>query len=188
LGQLYNDFNRNRVYFDVLGRTGDDTTRPSNLTISRTNTTYLTCPDDDTLQGNQGNLSYVCNMGFSFWPNKPLGWAGTPGTPIPGYSGVLLDWGTGIGRRMGLMFPGTLTGKAPWDYRTPVSAITDGTSMTVALTENLRGGANPGGGNPYSGNTPTMWTCAHPAFVAFMGSDNVCTFGGKNCSTVGDLI
>src|SRR5690606_15836031 len=73
---------------------------------------------------------------------------------------------------------GTSEGNAPWSYRTTLSSITDGTSVTLMVTENTLAGASTG--SPYTSlggtdSAPTNWGCAHPNFVAFMGSDNVCS-------------
>jgi hypothetical protein len=183
---LYNDFNFERPYFDK-GRPGDDPQRPTNWFISSVSLGILTCPDDDTLVDGAGNLSYVCNGGFSLWhaQGHAYGWAGSP---TGGVIGPALDWGQKVATQTGVMFLGTRSGRAPWDYQTTPSAIVDGMSHTLLLTENTLGGASAG--NSYSGGTPTNWASPHPNFVMFIGSDDVCTRGarsGTNCSTVGDL-
>ncbi len=49
----------------------------SNWKISSTNIGVLRCPDDNTVQQGQGNLSYVVNGGFSLWHANPYGWVGS---------------------------------------------------------------------------------------------------------------
>jgi prepilin-type N-terminal cleavage/methylation domain-containing protein len=183
---LYNDYNRNRVYTDTLARAGDDQTKPSNQTISHTNLGILACPDDNTIQQNNGNLTYVCNGGFSRWHaiGFQYGWAGSA---TGGANSTSLDWG-GVATKTGVMFLGTSAGQLPWDYRTAPSAIVDGMSTTVLLSENNLAGAS--GGYTASGNVETNWASPHPNAIMFVGSDNVCTKGaasGTNCSTVLDL-
>ena len=41
---------------------------------STTSLAVLRCPDDNSAQPGQGNLSYVVNGGFSLWTALPLGW------------------------------------------------------------------------------------------------------------------
>jgi prepilin-type N-terminal cleavage/methylation domain-containing protein len=179
------DFNRNRSYLDDNTRPGDDPGRPSNRTISSTPISILTCPDDRTLIQGAGNLSYVCNGGFSRWHAIPYGWAGNP---TGGSADRILDWGPHVAEQTGVMFLGTKAGDAPWDYKTTAEKVVDGMSLTLLLTENTRAGASKG--NRYSSGLPTNWACPHPNFVMFTASDDVCTEGrpgGANCSTIGDL-
>ncbi len=49
----------------------------SNYTIGNTAIGVLKCPDDNTAQTNQGNLSYVVNGGFALWHAVPYGWIGS---------------------------------------------------------------------------------------------------------------
>jgi len=182
---LFNDYNRNRIYLDQLSRTGDDTSRPSNLTIAHTNLGILVCPDDNTIQQGNGNLTYVANGGFTRWHaiGHQYGWNGTAlgGTTLT----TSLDWG-GVATKTGVMFLGTATGQLPWDYKTSPSGIVDGMSTTLLLSENNLAGAS--GGYPASANTETNWACPHPNAIMFVGSDDVCTkSAGGNCSTATDL-
>jgi prepilin-type N-terminal cleavage/methylation domain-containing protein len=193
---LYNDFNRNRVYLGTF-RAGDDATRATNAVITSKDLGVLRCPDDDTAVGGQGNLSYVVNGGFSRWhASDPLtgasmcfGWAGSQSDPATVPTTAALDWGQAVATKTGVMFLGTFDGKAPWDYRTSLAAIKDGSSNTILLSENNLAGASAAG-TIISGNTTTNWATPHPNFIMFVGSDNVCTKGGTaspNCSTAGDL-
>lgn len=179
---LYNNFRRDRVYFDI-GRTGDDPSKPTNLKISSTPINILACPDDPTLLEGQGNLSYVVNGGFSRWHAVPYGWSGTA---TGGATGPTLDWATaGVPKKTGLFFLGTSSGRTAWDYKPTASALTDGAATTVMMTENHLAGASQG--TPYSGNTVTNWATPHPNFMMFVASDNVCSSGNGRCLTSNDL-
>ncbi len=64
-------------YYDgyVAGTTTSPISRPSrprNWKIGSTNIGVLRCPDDNTIQVGQGNLSYVVNGGFSLWHAHPV--------------------------------------------------------------------------------------------------------------------
>jgi prepilin-type N-terminal cleavage/methylation domain-containing protein/prepilin-type processing-associated H-X9-DG protein len=185
--ELYNSFNRNRVYFDTLQRAGDIQSNASNLKISSTGIGIFQCPEDLTGQKGQGNLSYVANAGFSRWWAVPVSWQGNP---LGGANGPPLSWdpanvtNPGIGKKTSVMFMGTYGGNTPWDARTSSSSIVDGSSTTLLVAENLLAGANPG--NTYSGNTITNWACPHPNFVTFIASDNICG-PARTCYSMGDL-
>lgn len=208
---LYNDFNRNRVYFDdpdifggVSGRLYD-TSKPSNLTIGDTDLKVLICPNDDTTVANRGNLSYAANMGFARWQFDGVngyGWAGGPTSGQPqvmswGPGGVGNIGGYGSFKKSGLTFLGSKSGRLPWDIYNSTASVRDGSSQTVLLAENSNGGASEGG-QPYgwTGNfggsgaipVPTNWATPHPNFVGFMGSDNICATGNGNCAAATDLI
>jgi prepilin-type N-terminal cleavage/methylation domain-containing protein/prepilin-type processing-associated H-X9-DG protein len=179
---LYDDYNRNRVYFDN-GRTGDNTSKPTNLVISSTPIAVLTCPDDPSLIEKSGNLSYVVNGGFSRWHGVAYGWTGTS---TGGSTGPTLDWvPAGVPKKTGVMFLGTKTGQTAWDYRPSAASITDGMATTLLLAENHLAGASTG--NVYSGNTLTNWATPHPNFIMFNASDNICSSGNGRCTTSGDL-
>ncbi len=184
---LYNDFDRKQAW-DSTKANPDGTT--NNLWLSSAGIGILVCPRDDTIIPNAGNLTYVVNSGFNRWWYSKNGWNGTANPPRTDPNGRI-DWGHAVGKKTGLMWPGTRKGNRPWDHQTQVSDITDGLSNTVLLTENLHAGAtDPTGGNPYGDGRPTGWACGHPNFVAFMASDDVCT-GPPNtfgtCRSVGDL-
>lgn len=179
---LYNDYNRNRVYFDN-GRSGDNTSKPTNLVITSTPIPVLTCPDDPTLVEKGGNLSYVVNAGFARWHGIPYGWAGTA---TSGATAATLDWvATGAPKKTGVMFMGTKNGQTAWDYKPTISSVSDGLSTTILLSENHLAGASTG--NAYSGNTVTNWATPHPNFVTFIASDNICGSGNGRCLSTNDL-
>jgi hypothetical protein len=75
---MYNDFNRDRDSFDD-GRSGDNMTRPTNLTISNTDLAILRCPNDETVQQSSGNLFYVVNTCSR--SGAPTGSTGCPSAP-----------------------------------------------------------------------------------------------------------
>ena len=179
---LYNGYNRNRVYFDN-GRSGDNASLPTNLVISSTPIAVLACPDDPTLIDGKGNLSYVVNGGFARWHGVPYGWTGTA---VTGATGPTLDWtALGVPKKTGVMFLGTKTGQTAWDYRPTASSVSDGLATTLLLSENHLAGASQG--NTFSGNVVTNWATAHPNFMMFVASDNVCGSGTGGCLKTTDL-
>jgi len=70
---------QNANYFD--GFAGTPTYLPagqaSNWKIGSTAIGILRCPDDNSYQPDQGNLSYAVNGGFALWHAYPVGWAGS---------------------------------------------------------------------------------------------------------------
>jgi len=184
----YNDYNRNRVYFSTY-RTGDDTSKPTNDTVANTAIASLTCPEDITTHTGAGNLSYVVNGGFQRWhayppqpmTNNPYGWGVSAGGAYCNAPGP--NWGFGVSVKTGVMFLGTLSGRAPWDARTSSSSIIDGSSTTVLLSENILGGASRG--SAITNQQATNWACPHPNFMMFIGSDSVCN-GGSGVNGTGD--
>ena len=184
--QLYNDYNRNRVYFDP-GRLNDDPSKPSNATISSTDLEILRCPDDDTILSGTGNLSYAVNMGLTLWhadSHNGFAWCPTPdfGTP------TTIIFGTPsqpadplIFRKTAAMFQGTVDRHAPWDMAHTTATMTDGLSMTVLLSENILGGAAPA--DSQQGRlAPTSWAAAHPRFVGFIMSEDICPHVRPGCT------
>lgn len=172
---LYNQWNRNRVYFDNPGVSGFSPTATANITIGSTAIGVLTCPDDLTVQPGNGNLSYVVNGGFVPWPYAST--TGVKGTQL-GSGGVWtasqgLDFGSpglnvALTRQLGLFFLGTSSGRAPWDYKSSLSSIVDGTSTTIMLSENVAAGYATAGTNVYN------WSAPDPMTVMFFGSDDIC--------------
>ena len=176
--KIYNDFDRTRPWDDPAN---------SNRLISAIDIGILSCPKDDTLIEGRGNLSYVVNMGFNRWWYSDRGWDGAASPPRTGRRKAI-DWGYRAAQKTGLMWPGTLEGTYPWDHRTTAAEIRDGLSTTVLLTENRYAGASDPRRNPYADGRLTGWACAHPNFVGFIASDDVCTGGkGGTCTTAGDL-
>jgi len=163
--------------------------RPTNLTIGNTALEILTCPDDLSTVPGLGNLSYVVNGGFARWHYNPaFGWQGdeaSGGTSATGGAGQMAfptpQDAINFGTRTGVMFLGTNTGRTPWDARNGASSIADGTSTTILLSENLMAGAsqNPDANSGVS--VATNWATAHPNFVMFIASDNICSNNSGNC-------
>jgi hypothetical protein len=204
---LYHDINRDRVSFDdpgFFGHVADrpyESRRPSNLVVTSTAIAMLVCPSDDTILQGSGNLSYVVNMGFSRWagrpdPNDPSivvgsGWQGAANGGTPGR----FTWGGGgydIARKTAVFFVGTKRGDAPWDMHHSPASIRDGTATTILVSENLHAGASrlgmPYGWTLNGTPVPTNWATAHPNYVGFMASDDICGAGPiADCRRVNDL-
>jgi len=146
--------------------------------LSSTGLGVLRCPNDTTSQPGQGNLSYVVNGGFVLFTPTATGFSGGATDPAawPSTSLVTLSDGTnplsaGITQRMGVMFLGTSTGNAVWDYKTSPSGISDGSSNTLLVTENTLAGYDTG---TYTGGVQTNWACPLPTFSMFVGSAHIC--------------
>jgi prepilin-type N-terminal cleavage/methylation domain-containing protein/prepilin-type processing-associated H-X9-DG protein len=197
---MYNSWDKSSWYLATTTTltSSSQGTLPANATIGRTPIGVLRCPDDYTAQPGFGNLSYVCNSGFSFtlgnttsWANNQTGsgtYLGGNGTDASGMS----FGNQGTLSRLGVMFPGSKEGGFGWDYKTTPASIFDGMSNTLLLSENILAGYSPqgssGGGasaGPSNGQE-TNWSCPLPTFVAFIGSPSVCSLGqssGYACST-----
>jgi prepilin-type processing-associated H-X9-DG protein len=165
----------------------------------------LQCPDDNTVQIGQGNLSYVVNGGFTLFHAIPAGWnpaangtAGTDGAGGP----VAMQWGVALSTtpqwvadmantsKLGVFFPestmpqGNPT-RIPWNVRSSIAGIPDGASATLMLSENTLAGV--GGIPPYAQTVlgETNWACPLPQFATFIGSSSVCgalTSSPVNCT------
>jgi prepilin-type N-terminal cleavage/methylation domain-containing protein/prepilin-type processing-associated H-X9-DG protein len=156
----------------------------SNLKISETAIGVLRCPDDNTVQVGQGNLSYVVNGGFALWHAYPVGWVGSNvdggGSPsgvntwsIVGNLGATI----GVTQKLGVMsiasvFPQGISARIPWNIRQTLSSVSDGNSSTILLSENVLSGVSTG--TAYSLGIPTNWACPFPTFTMFIGSSRVC--------------
>jgi hypothetical protein len=125
----------------------------------------LRCPADPTAVPDHGNLSYVVNGGFARWPAVPIGWSGSR---IDGRAnnGAVLQWATPrgtwqdnqpVGKKLGVVFLGTHTGKEPWDIATAPADIADGAANTLLVGENTLAGYSKG--TPYSGGFATNYAC-----------------------------
>jgi len=194
---LYDDWDKTSLYFRATNAT-NDTTRPTNQTIGSKSIASLICPNDSTRVNGQGNLSYAVNMGFARWAGTGAvgsGWTGgapTGGVPSsmswgPGGMGQL--GGYGIFKKTGVFMAGSANGKQPWDMSNSPASIKDGSSTTIMISENANGGAAITGQYlwQYGGNSiPTNWAAAHPNFIGFIGSDNICG-PGHDCSQATDL-
>jgi len=166
--------------------------QPANLILSNNGLGVLRCPDDASAQQGQGNLSYVVNGGFVLFTPTATGFI-APQTSSGSYPGgafvqLTID-GTnplppGVSNRMGVMFVGTKQGSFPWDYKTAPSAISDGSSNTLLISENTLAGFDT-----TMVGKPTNWACPLPNFCMFIGSAHICdgaaaaATSSKNCGT-----
>jgi prepilin-type N-terminal cleavage/methylation domain-containing protein/prepilin-type processing-associated H-X9-DG protein len=173
----------NAVTSPILGQA-------SNNKIAETAIGVLICPDDNTIQTGQGNLSYVVNGGFALYQAYPIGWVGSP-IDGQGAPSVPLIWSNnglaatiGVTSKLGVMFPESTYAqgiqiRVPYNVRSSLTAIADGASNTILMSENTLTGANalaPNASNltGWAGN----WACPFPNFTSFIGASNVC--GGKS--------
>jgi len=174
----------------------------SNFKIGNTSLGVLKCPDDNTTQVNEGNLSYAVNGGFSLWHAQNYGWAGSQ---IDGGGTVLvMQWAgatptsfnqvSGVCQKLGVFFlestfPQGIQTKVPWNVRSTPSSIVDGATSTIMMGENTLTGFSTGTG--YSHNVATNWATPMPNFSMIIGSSNVCsltvpvTTGPLDCSNGG---
>jgi len=165
------------------------TGQASNNKIAETAIGVLICPDDNTIQTGQGNLSYVVNGGFSLYQAYPIGWVGSP-TDGAGTVSAPLIWTNsplgaaatmGITSKLGVMFPEStytqgVNVRIPWNVRSSLTAIADGASNTILMSENTLTGAATS--TPNAPTYPANWACPFPNFTSFIGASNVC--GGKS--------
>jgi prepilin-type N-terminal cleavage/methylation domain-containing protein/prepilin-type processing-associated H-X9-DG protein len=176
----------------------------SNLKISNTAIGVLICPDDNTVQNGQGNLSYVVNGGYSLYHAFPVGWVGSAvdggGAPSAAltWASTAIGWpGTvGVTSKLGVMFPESTFGQGiltriPWNVRSSLTGIVDGASNTILISENTLTGVSVVS-TPYSNGLPTNWGCPLPNFTSFIGASNVCggtsfTFPSVTDCTAGQL-
>ncbi|MFO0889281.1 MAG: DUF1559 domain-containing protein [Isosphaeraceae bacterium] len=179
---------------------GSAANEASNYTIGSTALAILRCPDDLNAQDGKGNLSYVCNGGFTRVPFFPIAWNG--GVASGQNANFGLQWtasneapatAQSIGTKLGVMFPGAIasgtqtTGTAlgstkfPWNVTTTLSSIQDGLSSTILIGESTTAGyAAPGQG--IFADIESNWACPHPSFTSFFASDNVCDPSGAGTS------
>ena len=184
--ELYNAWNRQNSYLDATTSTGSNAA-PTNAFLSNTAIPILRCPDDNTAQPDQGNLSYVVNGGFALF--LPTG-ASIKIDPLTQTStAVTLDWvpgnpttpATSITQKLGMFSVGTVQGTFPWDVKTTPSGIYDGTSTTLMLSENLLAGYSPS--SSLNGGAASNWANPNPLFTMFIGSPHICDDGSGDCTT-----
>jgi len=178
--------------FNATQVAGTAATEATNYTIGSTSLAILRCPDDLSSQDGKGNLSYVVNGGFSRFPAVPIAWQGTV---VNGQNANFqLQWLTSsdqwattqsMGTKMGVMFPGAITHtgqtagsglsntKFGWNVTTTLSAIQDGLSSTILVSESTSAGYAAAGQGIF-GDIETNWSCPHPSFTSFLASDNIC--------------
>jgi prepilin-type N-terminal cleavage/methylation domain-containing protein/prepilin-type processing-associated H-X9-DG protein len=185
---IYNAWDKGNSYLS-LQSTGPNGTN-NNATLAGTGIGVLRCPDDYTAQPGSGNLSYVVNSGFSFALGDSVSFYNVQsvsgGTYLSALGSSQYDMSNGTGnplpvlKNMGVMFPGTPTGKAIWEIHTTPAAIYDGMSNTLLVSENTLAGFSSGAG--ISNSQPTNWATPLPTFTSFVGSPAVCTAPGSGGS------
>ncbi len=185
------------AYFDPTNYVAGQS---SNQTIGNNALGILKCPDDNTVQVNQGNLSYAVNGGFSLWHAVPYGWVGSQ---IDGGGSIhaetaYLEMPTAIGytgtvavtQKLGVMFlessfPQGVQTRIPWNVRSSLTSMVDGASATIMISENtLTGVSSP---NPYTANLEGNWAAPMPSLSMFMGPSNVCGVPNTLDCTAGQL-
>jgi len=190
---IYNAWDKGNWYGSAISTGPNGST--TNALLAGTGIGVLRCPDDYTAQPGNGNLSYVCNSGFSFALGATIGFTGVNPTGANGtfgpsaydLSGGFTDPVTMLKNplaqvsKMGVMFPGTVTGKASWETRTTPAAIYDGMSNTVLVSENTLAGYSQG--SQIAGGQLTNWATPLPTFIAFIGSPAICSGAGYNCGS-----
>jgi prepilin-type processing-associated H-X9-DG protein len=159
----------------------------ANFIIGNTSIGVLKCPDDITVQTNQGNLSYVVNGGFALYHAFPVGWVPSitdgAGTTTGANTWAFATGGAsaaaeiGVTQKLGVMFfqsvlPQGNQARIPWNVNSSLASVADGTSNTILLSENVLTGVSTG--TPYSFGHQTNWACPFPTFSTFIGPTNVC--------------
>jgi len=178
---LYNDWNPDVWFGDTINSL--TTSSPTNDKIANNPIGILRCPNDLSQTG-KGNLSYVVNSGFALWIADGSSWTVDP--KLYSYGTVSNTWGsavpyTSVTQRLGVMFMISLNGKHPWDIKTAPSAIYDGASTTLLLSENILAGAADTTGVLSTSGLVTNWACPLPQFCTFIGSPSVCPT--NDCTT-----
>lgn len=176
--ELYNGFNKANGYLNPNVNAG---TVVSNASISNNPIKILVCPDDLNSATGDGNLSYVCNLGFSRFAAYPtMGWTGSQiGGTDDNKAGMnnISGWDVSSATKTSVMFLNTASGDRPWDIKgLSSSGLYDGASATILVTETVQGGASAG--SLRTGGARTNWAAPHPNFCGFMASDNVATDNG----------
>jgi len=171
----------------------------SNQTIANNAIGILKCPDDNTVQVGQGNLSYAVNGGFALWHAVPYGYVGSQidgaetitSKPLiwspaaTGYTGTVA-----VTQKLGVMFlestfPQGVQVRIPWNVHSSLTSLVDGASSTIMMSENtLVGAASP---NPYTANLEGNWASPVPTLSMFIGSSAVCGVPASVDCTAGQL-
>ncbi len=172
----------------------------NNAAIANTGIGVLRCPDDISAQPNQGNLSYVVNGGFSLWHVTPMSLIGSQqdGGQVPQvltwsltYKANTVDAPTiGVMQKLGVFFldsvlpQGVTTAvNIPWNVRSTLTTIADGSSSTIMLSENTLAGyaATPNNFFATSLGFPGNWAAPQPALSMFIGSSAICATNNYSC-------
>jgi prepilin-type N-terminal cleavage/methylation domain-containing protein/prepilin-type processing-associated H-X9-DG protein len=171
-GNIYNQWNFDQPY--------DDLANSDNGNLGRTPLALLACPSDATATASQGNQSYVVNAGVGwtepvdcpFTINSLSGGGITrihidldgDGLACPGTVGQEGD--LKILKAMGLFFAENWPVGTGTVRHHSFRSITDGTTQTLMLAENVRAGFDP--------NYNTSWASPDPERQSFIISGHVC--------------
>lgn len=146
---------------------------PLNAPLANTHIPVLTCPDDFSIVVGKGNLTYVLNSGVGFTAEI----AGIHDCPVGPISGMLDLNGNGITCNsstsgdgtpsdrelffhMGLFYNETWKGATRAERHYTMAGITDGTSNTMLISENIRTGYDPV-------NSTSNWSSPSPFLTSF---------------------
>ena len=145
-----------------------------NAALSRIGISILACPDDNSVELGEGNLSYAVNEGFGF--TIPID---NPATyhsalsPTPGLHAIDLSGNGAVAVSRDLLYRTSLFFVENWPHSSGTqryhsgNSIFDGASQTILMAENVRAGYDP-----YTG---ANWAWPDPLYNAFMLSGYVCT-------------
>jgi prepilin-type N-terminal cleavage/methylation domain-containing protein/prepilin-type processing-associated H-X9-DG protein len=177
----------------------------SNNKIAENAIGILICPDDNTVQVGQGNLSYVVNGGYALYHAYPIGWVGAQADYGPAPTTTPLLWvpsavystpsgwsaAIGVTQKLGVMFPQStfqqgINIRIPWNVRSSVTSVVDGASNTLLISENTLTGVSVAPTN-YSNSLNTNWACPLPNWTSFIGPSNVCGVPTAVDCTAGQL-
>lgn len=162
----------------------------SNAALGQTKLALLTCPDALSFDP-ESRLSYVVNGGVNIWWDCPktglmyFDWA-TPGIDFDG-NGVAITKCSDrrpetkgdrqASRALGLLWPGSTTGRTSVDYKRTLQSIVDGTSHTIMLAENLHAGHGPYLAFWLDPVHIKTWANPDPNIAVFHISDEICPQG-----------
>jgi prepilin-type N-terminal cleavage/methylation domain-containing protein/prepilin-type processing-associated H-X9-DG protein len=179
----------------------DDTTYSSNGRLARTSISVLVCPSDPSVVPGQGNLSYVVNGGIGWTepvdcPISPH-WGGVPSpskTPFDfNGDGQTCNQSSDpvvIAPDRRLYFQTGLFFVENWPYGTggtsrhhSLTSVTDGSSNTLMLTENVRAGYDPA----WQSNWSDPWPPRHSIFLSgYVCKDHTCKPGNVDYGKAND--
>lgn len=171
--------------FDRYDR-DDFSTSSGNRELTNTHLPVLVCPDDPTIVTGNGNLSYVVNAGFGYTVpvDCPVSIHTNPGvsTVVSPFDlngdGVVCAIGSApssietdeqIFKRTGLFFSENWPIGSGTVRHHSMDTISDGTSNTIMMTENVRAG--------YNSTDNNNWGSPEPRHNSFMVSSYVCPTG-----------
>ncbi|HVC92519.1 MAG TPA: DUF1559 domain-containing protein [Pirellulales bacterium] len=168
----------------------------TNAALSKVQIDVLICPDDDSAEPDNGNLSYVVNNGIGFTTpvDVPSTWRSAR-SPTPGVQPIDLNGNGIISLNPGVPDPPPPTDRqllyamslffvenwppgigtwpssdaAPPRYHS-LDSIADGTSQTIMLSENVRAGYDPSVGSTWANPFPTRNSFFISGYICDNGS------------------